>query len=75
MVNAPAGLDVRRTDIEFHRIVLKCFPVENIQFIRQFPVAEIRAVKIAGLNERSVTAVSRIFAESLVISDRSADLS
>ena len=75
MVNTPAGLNIRRADIEFHRIVLECLAVENIMLIRQFTVAEIRAVKVTCLNERSVAAVSGIFAESLVISDRSSDLS
>jgi hypothetical protein len=74
MVNALAGLNISRADVKLHRIVLESLFVERIENIRQLAVAEIRTVKITRFYERTVAAVSRIFAIVFVISDRSSDL-
>ena len=40
---------VGRADIKLHRVLRKCFPVEDVQLVRDRAVAEVGAVVIAGL--------------------------
>ena len=69
-----SGLDVRRPDVEVHRIVCERLVVERVQHLRQFVVAELLSVEVACLYERPEAAVARIPAVFLVVSQRPAYL-
>ena len=74
LITGFSRVDIGTDQIKFRGIAFKRGAVEKVQFVRQFPVAEIGAEKIAGLPEGAPAAEPFVLAEALVVADHSADL-
>ena len=72
--DAFAGVHVRGPGVEGHGVVFVGFPVKGVQDVRELPVAEVRAVEVAGGNEGPEAAVTFVLAVLFVVAVGAADL-